>query len=106
MLIGDDSRILSDLLLFRVHRTTKMMAIIGIIIYAAAILCRLSYGLPNYNKVNIFTSFLSVQRKKLLRQINIIIENVDAKKRERKIHFMFISMPNPFSTKIYQHSHA
>lgn len=52
MLIGDDSqRFVSDLLLFRVHRTMKMTAIIGIIIYAAAIFCRISYGLPNYNKV-------------------------------------------------------
>lgn len=67
MLIGDDSqRFVSDLLLFRVHRTTKMMAIIGIIIYAAAILCRISYGYPNYNKVtvyfrsNYFFSFIAV----------------------------------------------
>lgn len=55
MFIGDDSqRYLCDLLLFRVHRTMKMMAIIGIIIYAAAILCRISYGLPNYNKVCVY----------------------------------------------------
>ncbi|XP_055300333.1 fringe glycosyltransferase-like [Sitodiplosis mosellana] len=52
MLFGDDSqRFVSDLLFFRVHRTTKIMAIIGIIIYVAAILCRISYGYPNYNKV-------------------------------------------------------
>lgn len=30
----------------------KIMAIIGIIIYAAAILCRFTHGYPNYNKVN------------------------------------------------------
>ncbi|XP_031624606.1 fringe glycosyltransferase-like [Contarinia nasturtii] len=53
MLIGDDClRFVSDLLFrdFRLQRTTKIMAIIGIIIYAAAILCRISYGHPNYNK--------------------------------------------------------
>lgn len=54
MLFGDDSQFVSDLLLFRIHRTTKIMAIIGIIIYVAAILCRISYGYPNYNKVKTF----------------------------------------------------
>lgn len=58
MLFGDDSpRFVSDLLLFRVHRTTKIMAIIGMIIYVAAILCRISYGYPNYNKVKTFFQF-------------------------------------------------
>lgn len=54
MVIGDDSqRFLSDLRSFRILRTTKIMAIIGIIIYAAAILCRISYGYPNYNEVKL-----------------------------------------------------
>ena len=62
MLFGDDSqRFVSDLLLFRVHRTTKIMAIIGIIIYVAAILCRISYGYPNYNKVKTFFQFFFFQ---------------------------------------------
>lgn len=62
MLFSDDSqRFVSDLLLFRVHRTTKIMAIIGIIIYAAAILCRISYGYPNYNKVKTFFQLFSLK---------------------------------------------
>lgn len=60
MLIDDDSRsLLSDLISFRIQRSMKIMAIIGIIIYATAILCRISAGHPNYNKVKLSQLFFS-----------------------------------------------
>lgn len=35
----------------RLKRTLQIMAIISIILYAAAIFCRISYGYPHHNEV-------------------------------------------------------